>query len=129
MKKDRNVVLTTGNPDDFFKAAREHAAKLDKKAKIKPEIKIIFDDPADLSRALSVERVRVIQTVRAGQGTSFSLTALAAKLNRDRKAITRDVTLLEELGLLRTREQKNPGHGKVKIVETVAEKYHLTTTI
>ena len=44
-------------------------------------------------------------------------------LKRDTRAVGRDVDLLERFGLLRTRYEKNPGHGKRRIVESRAAKY------
>jgi predicted transcriptional regulator len=50
-------------------------------------------------------------------------------LKRDRKAVSRDVKILESFGLLKTREQANPGHGMMKVIEPLAESYHLTATV
>jgi hypothetical protein len=50
-------------------------------------------------------------------------------LKRDRKAVSRDVKVLESFGLLKTPEQLNPGHGIMKVVEPLAERYYLTATI
>jgi predicted transcriptional regulator len=58
-----------------------------------------------------------------------TLTTLAAILKRDKKSVIRDVTVLQRLGLLRTRREANPGHGIVKVVEPIAEKYHLSATL
>jgi hypothetical protein len=51
---------------------------------------------------------------------SSSITALAAALKRDPKSVRRDVLKLERAGVVPTRQQINPGHGPVKIVEPVA---------
>jgi hypothetical protein len=37
--------------------------------------------------------------------------------------------LLEQFGLLRTRYEANPGHGKRRIVESNAEKFQLVATV
>ena len=37
--------------------------------------------------------------------------------NRDLRAVSRDIDLLERFGLLRSRYETNPGHGKRRIVE------------
>src|ERR1044071_3602018 len=124
--KNKNVVMTVGGPEDFFKRASGHATKLDRGENLPSEIRVMFVDPADLVRALSVERLRVLQVIRQKQGKSLTtLSSLAVKLKRDRKAVVRDVTLLEKLGLLRIRTQANPGHGIVKVVEPLAKKYHV----
>jgi hypothetical protein len=46
-------------------------------------------------------------------------------LGRNRGAVTRDVNQLKKLGLVRLREQTNPGHGIVQIVEPVAERVEM----
>ena len=58
-----------------------------------------------------------------------AITALAAALKRDPKSVRRDVLKLERAGVVRTRQQINPGHGRVKIVEPVALEYRLTAVL
>jgi predicted transcriptional regulator len=50
-------------------------------------------------------------------------------LNRDARAVSRNVELLEQFGLLRTCYETNPGHGRRRIVEPRAEKFHLIATV
>jgi predicted transcriptional regulator len=132
MKKAK-AVLTTGSVNDFFKRALDRAAKLDRGEKLREEIRVTFEDPADLVRALTAERIRVLQAIRTGgtQGKSklTTVSSLAATLKRDRKSVVRDVNVLEGLGLLITRRQPNPGHGAIKVVEPLAKKYRLTATV
>ena len=85
-----------------------------------------FEDPSDLVRVLSAERVRVLRTVRAKPAP---VSELAATLGRDRKAVRRDVSLLQSFGLVNTREEDNPGHGRRKVVEPRAARYQLVATI
>ncbi len=85
-----------------------------------------FEDPADLVRVLSAERVRVIRAVRERPAT---VSEIAARLKRDRKAVKRDVILLESFGLVFAREEVNPGHGRRKIIGPLATKYQLIATI
>jgi predicted transcriptional regulator len=122
-----NVKVSSGSVEDFFKRSHDRAVKLDRKAKLPTDLRITFEDPADLMRALSAQRVKVLQTVK--RGSKPTVTALAAVLKRDRKSVIRDVAVLEGLGLIRTRTAPNPGHGVVKIVEPLAERYHLTATL
>ena len=55
--------------------------------------------------------------------------AEARELGRNRGSVTRDVNKLRKFGLLRLREQVNPGHGVVQIVEPVAEKIEMRVAI
>ena len=65
---------------------------MDMGQKLPAEITMSFEDPADLVRVLSAERVRVMDAVRRKP-------ELAARLKRDRKSVKRDVTLLQLFGL------------------------------
>ena len=85
-----------------------------------------FEDPADLVRVLSAQRVRVLRALREKPAP---VSELAATLRRDRKAVKRDVTLLESFGLVNAREEINPGHGRRRIIEPLAAKYQLVATI
>jgi predicted transcriptional regulator len=71
---------------------------------------------------LSPERMRLFAVTKA---RACSMSELAAALKRDPKSVRRDVQKLERAGVLRTREAINPGHGRVKIVEPVAERFEL----
>jgi predicted transcriptional regulator len=122
-----NVKVSSGSVEDFFKRSHERAVKLDRKKTLPTELRITFEDPAELMRALSVQRVKVLQAVK--RNSRPSVTKLASMLKRDRKSVTRDVVVLEKLGLLRTKTEANPGHGVVKVVEPLAERYHLTATL
>src|SRR5271165_3672570 len=93
---------------------------------IKPEITITFADPLAMVEVLTAERLGLVQKVRTQPS---SITALAAALKRDPKSVRRDVLKLERAGVVRTRQQINPGHGRVKIVEPVAREYRLTAVL
>jgi predicted transcriptional regulator len=128
-KRDVKVVVGTGTVQEFFKRAHEDARKMDRGELLPPEIRVTFEDPIEMLRALSAERMRVIKTVRKHHATKPTVSRLALVLKRDRKAVSRDVKVLESFGLLKTREQPNPGHGMMKVVEPLAEKYYLTATV
>ena len=110
MRKTK-ITLRVGSTEDFFARLLEHAKKLDKGEVLPPGITITFEDPEDLLDVLTSERVRLLRRVK---GESQQLSALAASLKRDVRAVSRDVSLLEQAGLLRTSYQTNPGHGRQK---------------
>jgi predicted transcriptional regulator len=58
-----------------------------------------------------------------------AVSDLAGKLRRDTRAVSRDVDLLEEFGLLQSRYETNPGHGKRRIIHSLARQYQLLATI
>jgi predicted transcriptional regulator len=75
---------------------------------------------------LTVQRIRLCQVVRKKR---LSISALAEELGRNRGSVTRDVNKLKKFGLLRLREEVNPGHGVVQIVEPVAEKFEMRISL
>lgn len=125
-KAARRVTVSSGTVEAFVGRSLERARKMDRGEELPSEITMTFEDPADLVRVLSAERVRVLRSVRARPAP---VSELAATLRRDRKAVKRDVSLLESFGLLNAREEVNPGHGRRRIIEPRAAKYQLVATI
>jgi predicted transcriptional regulator len=126
MKK--TVTVATGTLEEYVQRSTERARKIDRGETVEPEISITFADPADLLRVLSLERLRVLRTIRTKKKNP-TISGLAMILKRDRKAVSRDVKLLESFGLLRTRHESNPGHGVNTVVEPLAKKYHLSAIL
>jgi predicted ArsR family transcriptional regulator len=54
---------------------------------------------------------------------------LAAALKRDAKSVRRDVAKLERAGVVKTAQEMNPGHGRMKIVLPVARAARLTAVL
>lgn len=125
-KESPRVTVSSGSVEAFMGRSIERARRLDRGEKLVPEISMTFEDPADLVRVLSAERVRVIHALREKPAP---LSELAATLRRDRKAVRRDVNLLESFGLVSAREEINPGHGRRRIIEPLAARYQLIATI
>lgn len=121
------VYIRTDGVKGFFGRAHETARKLDRKEPIAAETVITFEDASAMWRCLTPQRTRLIKFVKQSNGTP--ITHLAVQLKRPRRAVDRDVVLLESTGLVRTSFKTNPGHGRIKIVEPVAHKYQLTTTL
>jgi predicted transcriptional regulator len=118
--------MTTDSAESFFSRSRDRARRLDRGEKLPAQITVAFEDPSDLLRVLSAERVRLLRGVRR---EPLAVSKLASDLGRDRQAVRRDVSLLESLGLLKTREEPNPGHGRRRIVEALAAQYQLVAMI
>jgi predicted transcriptional regulator len=104
----------------------DRAAKMERGERVEPEKVITFADPLDMMKCLTAERVRIFEVVRKKR---LSVSALAEELGRNRGSVTRDVNKLRSFGLLRLREQVNPGHGVVQIVEPVAQKFDLRAAL
>jgi predicted transcriptional regulator len=125
MKKTK-ITLRTGSTEDFLDRLRDHAETLDRGEALPPGITITFEDPEDLLEVLTAERVRLLRRVKQ---QSQQVSALATELKRDVRAVSRDVSLLEKAGLLRTSYQSNPGHGRLRIVESIAQEYKLVANL
>lgn len=118
--------VTNDGVKGFFERAGAHARKLDRGEPLTPEIVVSFEDASELLRVLSSERVRLLSVAKKRPA---SISELASGLKRDARAVSRDVDLLESLGLLLTRYEANPGHGKRRIVEPRASQYKLVANI
>ena len=127
MKKTaKNLNVSTGTTKDFFDRSLKRARRLDRGEKLADEIRLTFEDPTDLLRVLTAQRVRVIRAVRKKPAP---VSDLAIVLKRDRTAVKRDVKILTSFGLVKIQEEANPGHGRRKIVRPLASKYELVATI
>ena len=120
------VTVASGTAEAFIERSLERSRRLDSGERLPSEITMTFEDPSDLLRVLSEGRVRLL---RATRSKPMPLSELAAALRRDRKAATRDVSLLESFGLVNTGEEPNPGHGRRRVVGRRAATYKLIATI
>jgi predicted transcriptional regulator len=125
-KVSPRVTVSSGTVEAFIGRSLARARKMDRGEKLPSEITMTFEDPSDLVRVLSAERVRVLDALLTKPAP---VSELAATLRRDRKAVKRDVSLLESFGLVSGREEINPGHGRRRIIEPRAAKYQLVATI
>jgi predicted transcriptional regulator len=125
-KTPKNFSVGTGTSETFFERSLTRARKLDRGEALPVEMRLTFEDPADLLRLLTAQRVRVLHAVRKQPAP---VSDLARLLKRDRTAVRRDVKVLLSFGLVKTYEESNPGHGRRKIVRPLASKYELVATI
>ncbi len=126
MSKKVKARVVADGVEGFSARAREHARKLDRGEELAPEITISFEDAADMMRVLTAQRIRLLQATRR---KPTPIAELARGLRRDTRAVSRDVNVLEHFRLLHTRYEKNPGHGKRRIVASRADKYQLVANI
>jgi predicted transcriptional regulator len=119
------VTVSSVSVEAFIGRSLDRARRLDRGEKLPHEITVSFEDPADLVRVLSAERVRVVHAVRETRQCRNSLRHSGATGKQSK----RDVTLLESFGLVNAREEINPGHGRKRVIELRAAKYQLVATI
>ena len=124
--KSLKVEIKTESTERFLDRLLARAMAMDRGEMHDPGITISFADPMEMLAMLSAERVRLLNRVKE---EPLHLAGLAAELKRDVRAVSRDVSLLEKAGLLRTSYKSNPGHGRLKIVEPVAQEYKLVACL
>jgi predicted transcriptional regulator len=124
--KSLKVEIKTESTERFLDRLLARAMAMDRGEMPDPGITISFADPMEMLAMLSAERVRLLNRVKE---EPLHLAGLAAELKRDVRAVSRDVSLLEKAGLLRTSYKSNPGHGRLKIVEPVAQEYKLVACL
>ena len=108
--------------EGHLRRSLDRAARREAGERLEAERVITFADPLDLLQCMTVQRVRLCQVIKR---KPLSISALAVELGRNRGSVTRDVNKLKGFGLVRLREQSNPGHGIVQIVEPVARKIEM----
>jgi predicted transcriptional regulator len=122
----KKLVVRTGDVADFFDSARSAAQRADQGGEFNGTVTLSFEDPQKMFTVLSVSRRRLMQEIMQEPKT---INELAGKLHRDRSSITKDVGLLEKMGLIVSQRQANPGHGIQKLVKSVASRIELVATL
>lgn len=120
------VRVFTDGFEGHVRRSLDRARRRELGERLEPEKIITFADPVMMVECLTAQRMRLVETARKKR---LSISALAEELGRNRGAVTRDVNKLKKLGLIRLREQVNPGHGIVQIVEPVAEKIEMRAAL
>ena len=125
MKKHR-VIVGSGSTKDFFGRVRQHAEMLDRGETMAAEIRITLKTHWNSSAYSPPNACACCSARRTG---AQPLAELRPAQPASTRAVHRDVAILENAGLLRTRFQTNPGHGRHKIVEAVAQRYNLSANL
>ena len=118
--------VRTGDSAGFFDRAGDAARRADQGKGFKGQVTLVFEDPQQLVSVLSETRRRLMAEVMQEPKT---IRQLSTSLQRDRSAITKDVGMLEALGLIVSSREVNPGHGVQKVVRAVAPKIELLATL
>ena len=122
----KKIVVRTGDVAGFFDRAKNAAQRANQGGEFEGKVTLSFEDPQKMFTVLSVSRRRLMQEIMQEPKT---INELAGRLHRDRSAITKDVGLLERMGLIISQRQSNPGHGVQKLVKSVAAKIEMVATL
>ncbi len=120
------VVIRTDDVAGFFSRAKDAARRADQGEAFEGRVTLSFEDPQRMFTVLSEARRRLMIEVMDEPRT---INELSHRLHRNRSAITKDVGLLEKMGLLVSQRQANPGHGIQKVVRSVAPRIELVATL
>ena len=120
------VVIRTDDLDGFFARAKDAARRADQAQKFEEKVTLSFEDPQRMFAVLSQTRRRLMSEVMHEPRTIKELTA---RLHRNRSSVTKDVGMLEKMGLIISSRQPNPGHGFQKVVQSVASKIEMVATL
>jgi predicted transcriptional regulator len=120
------VVIRTDEIAGFFDRARAAAKRADRGEKFEGKVTLSFEDPQRMFTVLSEGRRRLMLEV---MHEPKSISELSQRLHRNRAAITKDISLLERVGLVVSERQNNPGHGIQKVVRSVAPKIEMVATL
>ena len=120
------VTVRTDEVGAFFARAGNAASRADGNQAFDGRITLSFEDPRRMFMVLSESRRKLMLEIMHEPKT---ISQLSVVLNRNRSVITKDVGLLEEMGLLVSRRQANPGHGIQKLVQSVARKIEMVATL
>lgn len=122
----KRTTVRAGTAREFFERGRDYAKRVRSGAPLGQSHLITFEDPADMMRVLSPAKLALLRAVKAHPG---SIGSIAARLGRDRSAVTREVEQLRRVGLVRVVEEVLPGHGRMKKVSSVASEVRLEAII
>jgi predicted transcriptional regulator len=120
------VVIRTDDVAGFFARAKNAARRADSGQAFDGKVTLSFEDPQRMFTVLSEARRRLMLEVMHEPRT---INELSRRLHRNRSAITKDVGMLEKVGLVVSQRQANPGHGIQKVVRSVAPKIEMVATL
>jgi predicted transcriptional regulator len=120
------VVIRTDDVAGFFSRAQHAARRTDRGEAFERKVTLSFEDPQRMFTVLSEGRRRLMLEVMHEPKT---INELSLRLHRNRSSVTKDVGLLERMGLIESRRQANPGHGIQKVVRSVAQKIEMVATL
>ncbi len=120
------VIVRTGDTEAFFVRAKHAARRADQGQRVDRCVTFSFEDPQKMFAALSKARRQLMLEVMHEPKT---ISELSERLHRNRASITKDIGMLEKLGLLVATRQINPWHGVQKVVRSIAPKIEMVATL
>ena len=119
-------IVRTSDVSEFFDRTRSAARRADQGGKFEGTVTLSFEDSQKMFTVLSTARRRLMSEVIREPKT---ISELSTSLHRNRSTISKDVSLLESMGLVTSQRQVNPGHGIQKNVRSVAPRIEMVATL
>ena len=123
---NKRVIIRTSDEQDFFAAAKDAARRADRGEPFDGTITLSFEDTRRMFEVLTQNRQALVREVMRQPDT---IPDLAKRLGRDRISVSKDVSLLEKVGVVLSERVSNPGHGIHKLVRPVARRVELVSVI
>jgi predicted transcriptional regulator len=123
---NNRVIMRTSDEQDFFAAAKDAARRADRGGAFDGTITLSFEDTRRMFEVLTQNRQALVREVMRQPDT---IPDLARRLGRDRIAVSKDVSLLEKVGIVLSERVSNPGHGIHKLIRPVARRVELVSVI
>ena len=120
------LVVQTDEIAGFFARAKSAAQRADSGGTFDGTVTLSFEDPDKMFFVLSEERRRLMSEIMREPRT---IVELSDRMHRHRSSVTKDVGLLERMGLVVSERQANPGHGIQKLVRSVAPRIEMVATL
>lgn len=120
------LIVRTDSVAGFFARAKDAARRADQGGPFDGTVTLSFEDPQRMFTVLSEERRRLMTEILREPKT---INQLSDCLHRNRVAITKDVGLLEKIGLVVSKRTSNPGHGIQKLVQAIAPRIEMVAVI
>ena len=115
--------LEVGGEAELFASLRKTLKKAARGEAIKPA-SVMYVSPEVMRQVLVDSRARIMEYVSSAKEVP-SIEAMANDLERGRSAISRDVKMLENVGLLAVRDQSHSGHGRRKSIKLAHEQLEI----
>jgi len=109
--------LKAGTTKDFFTSALETAREIDEGKKITQK-DVVWIEPEMMLELLKINTTDVIKAIRSASRITYA--ELQKNTGRSRATLNKDIRVLEQVGIVRVQSEKNPGHGRHKVVEIVS---------
>jgi predicted transcriptional regulator len=127
MSRKISILTDRDGAEGFFRRARAHARALDAGERLPNEVVIAFENPVDMMKMLTGERLRLLHSLREVGETRIG--DLADRLGRDKRAVSRDVKAMRVHGLVLTKYVANAGHGRNLVMMPSAKRLELKAAI